>query len=227
MIIAENPRLFSIICRLVNILKILPIQFDAKSRTVNLVDTLRSTTFSCYFKTLLVILITCQCLHKKNNSPVDDTLSWICLAFLLSGLFFVHEFRRKASEIGLYVNALFQFHSIHPNTNKLTRITIRAKANILFVYGLLIGVATIPIGFTYGLHWQNPCKATIAGYWSIQECRANSHYKCNIFCHFRKCIVFLLNHWLWLMTLHAGFFAGSVLFIWSIFAIQQFIQRYQ
>lgn len=231
MILTDTSGTISFLAGLVRTLQILPIQFDPASKSVHLVSAFGLQSFprklQCLIYTLLVILMGLQCYFKKGNSSMENAFDWISLAFMLTGLSYFLELQRKSSEIVLYINSLFQFDLEHPFAGRLRQMSLRTKGNIALVYGLIISCFIIPIGATYGLHWINPCKATLVGHWSLHECRHDDLVqKCHAACFVTKVMIFLLNHWMWSISLFAACFIACNVHILSMIAIQQFLQRY-
>lgn len=69
--------------------------------------------------------------------------------------------------------------------------------NVLFAHAMYITSIILPIGFVYGLHWMDPCKPSLAGYWLIGECSENALHSPLSVCPFTKITILLLNHWAW------------------------------
>jgi len=82
------------------------------------------------------------------------------------------------------------------------------KINVAFAYLVYLTGIFLPLVFVYGLHWWNPCKVSLAGYWLLSECRRNPDEKISIGLLVRmwkllvKSTIFLINHWIWAFQLH-------------------------
>lgn len=160
---------------------------------------------------------------NRNHSLMDCSRCWlICIIN-------IHQEAVKAPEIVTFINALFQFHSIHPGEIRKGRAPFKLKLSITLVYCCVLTMIGFPLAFVYGLHWIHPCKATLAGYWAILECGQNGTdlsvlLKATKFS--LKILVILINHWLWSITVHAGAFGVSVFHTLSVISVQQIMQRF-
>lgn len=49
-------------------------------------------------------------------------------------------------------------------------MTLVAKLTIAYAYCAFLTGPIVSSGLVYGLHWLNPCKPSLIGYWLLQEC---------------------------------------------------------
>lgn len=165
---------------------------------------------------------------KKSSTSMESVLVGVELIALLACFPYI-GLAKKAEEISLFFNFLFQFDSMYPITvSELTRMSVRVKMSIVLVYCSLITAFVLPIGYVHGLYWRNPCKAGLVGYWLIPECwrtAENCVISMKSFNMLAKCLILALNHWLYSYSLHATVFGVAGIHTFGVIAIHQFIQR--
>lgn len=230
MIIAQNPHLFCYLCKLAYSLRTLPIKFDPISSEITLEIQTKKFRAKCryYFAAFLTATVALQCFLKRNSTLMESVIAWNSLAFLLIGHAFVRELRLKPDEIRSLFKSLFQINFILPNKQATSKTPFLIRVNVVVVYGVLFGAPLLPIGFAHGLHWANPCKPALAGYWFIPKChsKVNPELGLDAFVDYSiQFLVIMLNHWLWSVSLHAPAFAICGVTVLVVVAIKQFIQR--
>lgn len=229
MIFSRNPALLSALCRLVTFPKLCPIEFSPKSSRVNLTphSEVRSKLM-CYFTTFLVAAVAMQCLVNRSSSPMESVMTWLVMILLLASHSAIYdEGWRRSSEIVLFLNSLFQFDSMYPSSKDTVRsMSLKSKISIAFAYGILLSSFLMPAGYIHGLHWHNPCKPAMVGYWIIPECYLNSQGFNSIIGFGVKLLILLLNHWLWACTFQAGAFDASAIQSVGVVTIHEFVKRF-
>lgn len=231
MILAQHPHLLSRLCRLADVHRLLRIKFNQTSQQAELLNDLHDQTRSKWnyrFHLLLLVIILVQCQLKKDQSSIDIVISWIGLVLLFMGQAYIRVVLKKGNEIQHYLNALFQFYHLHPEGTSPSQLSFVTKINLTFVHLILVSAYAFPIGFTYGLHWKNPCKSTIAGYWILLECNGGTEKLGSILKvsgFLTKWAVLLPSYWAWSITMHVGVFCTGVIHTLSLICIQQFILR--
>lgn len=170
MILAQNLHLFCSLCKLAYSLGTLRTKFDPTTNKVTLEKPQGQDTwkkYRYYLSTLLTAIVALQCFLMKNSAMMETIIAWSLLTFLLIGHNFVCEFRMKPDETQGLFNSLFHLNSLLPNKVETIKTTLPIRANLLVGYAMILSALLIPIGFAHGLHWLNPCKPTLAGYWLI------------------------------------------------------------
>ncbi len=85
-----------------------------------------------------------------------------------------YSLRIGSENIRLYINGIIQFSEKYQDDIQSiaddSKTTILEKISIGYSYGLFPGIVFTPINFYYGMHWEAPCKPSLAGYWLLQEC---------------------------------------------------------
>lgn len=221
MTLVQNPKLFSYFCSLLSRVGIIPIKFHSISRRTEL--TFKQSAkirINIRFHTVLVIIVIIQALLKNNKFSLQGVQVWVGVMIQFFAHVFVHEQVKKGQDITNFCNALFQFDEIYGTMQLMeNRVPFRIWLIMIMGYSIVISTIAIPLGFVYGLHWMNPCKASLVGYWLLPEC----YGRMSTFSI--KLAMMLLNHWMVSMSIHSAGFLVSVLTTMSVGSIQQFIQR--
>lgn len=225
MILAQNPRLLSYLCKMARSLGTLEAKFDPDSRQFILdKDCSTSVTdkWRYYLFTTLSTSLTFQCVQKTDLTSIESVLAWILLVVLYTAATYTFEVRRKAIEIRDCVNALFQLDSILPGKYG-ERTSLSIKIYIVFVYIVNLSTVVLPLAFAHGFHWMNPCRLTLSGYFLIPRC--HSHGEATITGFIIQFCVITLNHWMWSFVFHGTMYGACIMPILAVISIQQFIQR--
>lgn len=233
MIIAENPRLFRNLCKLAYSFRTLKIRFDETSKIVSFVNNSNSKSFVDWrylLSAVLTGLYAIQCLLKKSSSgnPMESVLIWFSLATLVACQLYLHQLRKKHLELAFLFNSLFRINLPLENNDSKQKCS-GFKANVALAYTLLLTGVVLPTGFVHTLHWKNPCKTTLAGYWLIPRCYSSKLAEAseNEFADFAWQLgVILVIHWLWMFLYHASIF-GTASQALLVAAFQQILQRLQ
>lgn len=226
----QNPVLFSNLCKLVSGIGIFPIKCYPGSRKVILSKPGKGKSRRLNLTTFLVVIYFFQCVLKNNASFMESVISWIGLSMLLVCQVYLPEQSKKADVISLLAKSLFQFDSLYPVLEKQGHISWKTKWNITYVYATFVSAAVLPIGFAHGLHWMNPCKASLPGFWLLPECHGVCAY--NVHPFFRgvffliKCFAILMTHWLWSIYINSAAFCTGAINTMFVASIHQFIERY-
>lgn len=229
MILAQNPLLLSKLCLLARSVGCIEIRFYPKFGQVSL-DNQHSahlilTKRRYLFAAILIAIYALQCICRSNGASVDIgvVLAWVLLIMLMVSGCYVLEVRRKSIEIRDSINAIFQLDSILPDKSKKTGTSLAFKVNIAFGYAALLTVLLEPIVIVHGIHWVNPCKDTLVGYWLIPRCHSDGENSCMGFL-LRLCVM-SSNHWMWSFVGHGAVFGLTIMQLLTVVAMQQFIQR--
>lgn len=135
---------------------------------------------------------------------------------MLWGICNLHVHLCKSDTICLFANGLLEHsHKFGDKRNekKLKNRSMLELLNLSMAYGATFVACTfLPFAFTFGLHWLDPCKATVAFYRLLPECRG-------VTMPFRpacisKFFVLLIDYWRWAMCMSsAGFSVGGLLIL--------------
>lgn len=183
----------------------------------------------CIYLSFVILVIT-QYFLIDSVSTIDTLLFWFAIIPLAAGLCYIYVNQTKATEIVLYINSIFQFHSIYGDGNQQESLSLQARMALLFVRLILPTPFVVPIVCVYFLHWMNPCKASLLGYWLLRECLENEkneqpHSFTKIVDTILKIILFLLNHLMWAFGIHGIPFGMLVMNTISIICLQQLVDR--
>lgn len=227
MIIARNPRLLSYLCTQARCMGILKIRFDPASRHITLINVSTPPLLVRWRHYLLAILATIyilQCIQKNNVINEESVLAWIFLIMFLGTTTYTFEVRRKAVEIRDCVEALFQMDSILPESPGV-RSPRLLKIYLIFLYIVSLSAPAFPLGIVYGLHWGNPCRSTLVGYFLIPRCSSDIEATWTDFVV--QICVQVVNHWIWSFVCIGTAFGSCLLNLLVVVAIQQLILRYE
>lgn len=227
LIVTENSRVFSCLCKLAYSTRNLEIRFQPNSSLVTLDNETSITSLTKWRYILLGVFLTSYFLQRvftKDESQLESFIAWVFLIMLLLGSSYVVEVRRKAMEIRDCINMLYELDLILPGKHGATQTSLLLKIYVLFIYTAFGAAFVLPIIPAHGLHWINPCKSTLAGYWMIRGCLSKSKQPgLDILV---QSGVILLNQGVWSFVVNATIFGASVIHILAVAAIQQLIQRY-
>lgn len=230
MLFTEYPTFLFSVCRLVFYSGILRVKFHPELKNVALLSRPVDHKWverRCHLATFLVTQSALQCLFKKSTSLMESFTSWLSLFFLVASRIHLHIVTSKETEIVTYINALFQFDLIHSSGAHQQRRPLKIKFTVAVVYCGLVSAILFPFGFVYALHWTNPCKVSLVGYWLLGECRTPNSTDANFYSmgFIAKSVIFLVNHWLWTFSFNAAVFTVYLLNMLSVLVIHQFIER--
>lgn len=132
--------------------------------------------------------------------------------FLLTFDILVHALSKSAHQMCSLVNGLIVFeHKLYecikqlPIANDAGVIAI----NLYFAYASLLGIVSVPFVFVYGIHWSDPCKPSLVGYFMLLECQLGSaslatrHWFWGFVGVFQKVALLCLNHYFWAFGINA------------------------
>lgn len=229
MIFSENLKLTTILCRMACTLGSIPIKFDRDSRRAQLLRNKQPSNLKFYFLTFLVAINALQCILKKPATLGENVLAWAGLTMLTTAQTFAHACRIKSQEIVLCINEFFNFEEIF-GERQGRRVTLRTKLNLAFIKCAVITVILVPICFAFILHWTQPCKASLVGYFVLFQCHNQVLEKAGFFMEtgsmLMKCLVMVLNQWMWTFGTHASLFCTALFQVMGVISLQECIQRY-
>lgn len=222
MSLVQNPKFLSCCCFLLSRVGILHIQFNRKSRKTELTINPRDkTNWINRLHAIFVIVVICQAVVKNSEFSLQGVHVWVGVLVQIFTHVLVCEQEKKGQEIAHFCSALFQFEDMYPTTPaKQHRVPLPMKLITVMVNCIMGSTFIVPFGFVYCLHWINPCRASLVGYWFLPEC----HERKSILPV--KLVIMLLNHWMISVSFNSAAFTVCVLTTMSISSIQQFIQRF-
>lgn len=226
MIISQNPRLLSHLCMLAHFTRNLEIKFNPNTSQVTVDGDSNMVSISKWryvLSVVLSIIYILQLVFEGDNSQPESVLAWVLLIMIVAGHTYVIDIRRKASEIRDCINALHQLNFILPDKSEKQPLLL-LKLYVAFVYTTVVTALILPAMIVHGLHWINPCKPTLVGYWIIPSCQPKV-VDSSVDILVQACVI-LMNHWLWSFIVHATVFGASSIHILAVISIQQFIQRF-
>lgn len=234
MIITQNHKLYILSCKLVRSIANVQFDYSTNARGLQLAyenHSCRSLlgNWRCCLSILFNIYIV-QCTLAENIGKIEKLVSWSFLGIVMVCQIVTLAAIHKHSSIRHCVNALFQMERILPKHLINRRKQFVQKANVMFAYSTIPTEIIIPIVFAHGLHWINPCKPTLAGFWLIPSCKKTfkSEHTVPGFTKLNfiiKLVVILVNHWQWSFIFLMAGYTICIIQTLAMIALQQFVDR--
>lgn len=153
----------------------------------------------------------------------EEMLFAITLVVMIWANLYVRECQAKSSQICFYINSLLNYPKL--NIEKCIKYSNMEKLNILYIYSAFCSVSVVPALYIYALHWCNPCKPTIAGFWLLSECRSPLNITTQWF--LRKILKFGIlytNHWMWNFGMNVSLIAVCGIMVLSTMTLRRYIE---
>lgn len=234
MIISQHLKLYQFSCKLVHCIANLEfdVNLNPRDQFPNVDESIGNVFrhWRHYFSIVIAITYAAQCITAENTTTkMDAVISWSFLGLVMVCQMVTADLVRKPIEIRHYVKALFQVDKILPE--HLKNMSLVQNANVLFAYATIPTEIILPFAFAHGLHYGNPCKTTLVGYWLIPSCQSfikleNINY-ISTADFMIKFVVILVNHWQWSYMLHTAGSSICIIQTLATTALQQFVHRYE
>lgn len=180
--------------------------FKFVSKTSPEIKILRYKTF---IYTVIIGILFIQCLFFQQFSSVnppnisDTFLGFFCL--MLNGLqaCYLQFTLLHGSTLEYFLNIILKFS--RKNTQNFMKSkysgNIVESFNLVLVPMLMFSITIFIPCFVFGLHWINPCKPSLLGYFLLDECRGIRYLYSGYFFELRKVLlkisVYIVNLWMW------------------------------
>lgn len=166
------------LCRFVGWWNILPYDWDSTNQEIILRNRYKDKSKLIWLKwswlALGTFILLVQNLLPPCTSTLIDKMMGGAILCISSALMMPHYvYIQKTAIVMLYINGVLRFHREHQiqnPTSDLRRRTLIEKLNMLCAAGVFITSIIFPPLFFYGLHWTNPCKPSLIGFWLLPEC---------------------------------------------------------
>ncbi len=125
-------------------------------------------------------------------------------------IFYLHICHQKAPQIAELVNAFIQFDKMYPTIErKLVDLPILRMFGTVMAKLLFLSLFAVPFGAVFGVHLNDPWKASLAGFWLIPKPSNKPGFLLEYIAFGIKIFVLAFNYWTW-NVVAAGivFFAG-------------------
>ncbi len=174
--------------------------------------------------TATLILLFVQSIHSgldKNSNKNESVINGMLLAMLITCTLFLNLCPIKAQEIATFINGLLQFDEMYPKIqNKLNKMSATEILSIMFVKSYKLTQYLVPIGAVFGLHWSNPWKASLAGYWLIpKQCNFECGFGTQIYVYVIQFTVLAFNFWFLVFVMTAGIVTTALIQNLCIFSL--------
>ncbi len=154
----------------------------------------RFLTIKSHIATLSILLIALQAIYTAND-PNSSLITWMIFAMISTCDSHQYFCRTKAAELSDIVNSLIQFDQRYPKKQrKLSEMSVLQLLSTVMVPAVFLTQFVIPIGAVFGFHWNNPWKASLAGYWLIPKLNDIETW---ISFQVSKILVLLFNYGIW------------------------------
>lgn len=168
--------------------------------------------------TLLVSLQTARAIFYEQVVQFDIATIFIaafsCVIQIMNMLH-LHSCYDQAQEWVLYINSNFDFIEKYKRFGSINRkLSGIERLSIMIGYMVLVSGMVMPPVIVYGLHFKNPCKPSLAGYWLLEQCASdyyrirNNAVEMNLSMA-KKVLLLIVNHWLWNFGFRLGTFIIS------------------
>lgn len=141
---------------------------------------------------------------KENIHPGEPFLFGYGFLCMIWFHVLLQSLRIKATEVCQYINGIFQLANTFRPMNLKSKYPLIIRINVVYAYVTCYFYTTFPMCTVYGLHWMQPCKSSLIGYWILPECSDNYLGNWSGAYNVLKILVFLLNHYMWSIGCHAG-----------------------
>lgn len=179
-----------------------------------------------YIYLFLTFLLCLQYICKESLSLEETVLFWICFLANANFLCYLYVHETKPREITLYINSFFKFDAIYGSSvSKRSKESFQTKMSLVWVKCAIVTAVVFPIFFVYGVHWTNPCKVSLLGFWLLEKCNIEPNFIKMVPNVLVKAVVFLINHWMWVFGLQGALLGGLVISTMTMICMHEFIER--
>lgn len=161
---------------------------------------------------------------KTENSWIEAFVHGFDSIAMIWGISNVSVNLNKAEIICQYVSGLLRYQKQFGQETVQRTLKERTSLELLnlsFAYGATyLATFWMPLGITFGLHWSDPCKASITFHRLLPECR-NKTTDTNAGGLISKTLVLMVDLWRWMFTEGNAGFSVSVLLILCTWTLKE------
>lgn len=230
-------------CRLAECFYTVPFKLDRRLRYIGMPATeskaVRNTRYAFMFSTVLALLQGLYVLGKiKYNPPYKINLFYqlTCqynLMVQVTTLVYMMTFLKHAKSVAKYVNGILEFHRNYLRKTdgkemKAQDRSTKQKFGLMFARIFFPNCLLHPLVFVIGLHWSQPCKPSLMGYWMLEECSFENNTGSSSILGFAvKILVFLANMWIWTIVVSLFLLGMGLLPIQCTLSLVEYIKKFQ
>lgn len=206
----QHLKLFSKACRLSESLGSTKIHWNKLTSRLS-VNTGHNKIFQIKLKAYLLFLLVFISaglyefiiVKSKASSLFNQILFALATQTLITLFFLILSFEKHKTTVCFYVNGLFELiRKLSSKTCYKTKSgsSIVTNVNIGFAYMCYLYAIMFPIFFVYCLHWMDPCKPSLNGYFILAACKnpgKNSHDPLKMVDFGLKLTLLLGNYCVW------------------------------
>lgn len=161
------------------------------------------------------------------DNPTTKTLTCILVTLQIVFNLHLHTLHANRSKIFFWANESFEFgkfiNAQYDASHARTSLQLRDRlglfvAGITFLSGILF-----PTGFVFGLHFVNPNKASLIGYWLLEPSNCSQ----TVWLHIKKIGVLIANMWIWNYGVGATIFVSNIVTNLSILSLRHALEVFE
>lgn len=228
----ENLNFFALICR--TAMGGVVVHWDSKNHKLltvgNLRNQLKRHKWKCTIYILYVLLLIVQyyTITYCTNQWTDSIVFGVTLVSNVTSCMCSISLQKNASASCTFVNGLLSFARIHKHVKSHSNRNYSEILSLCLAKILYLSILLFPLINVFGLHWSNPCKPAIAGYWLIGQCRIVGGYKdlyFDIISGVQKVFVLIVNYFIWMFGMKNLILACCGLLILCPHSLQDGLKR--
>lgn len=165
----------------------------------------------------------------------NQILFGLALLILSTVNVYLVSIKNNATSICVYINSIMHNSNCLKETRAVAFDTngfqnsLKLQLNLFLAYNLQLTAVILPVCFVYGLHWNNPCKPSLVGYFLMPTCALESlpsgSFFLRVFLQGLKILMLIINHWTWAYAYNAVPLVGSIIVIRCGMLFQRHIIR--
>lgn len=229
-------RIFEIICTIPTRFGLVKTEWNHKNRQLLIIeqpklwkfDSLRIKIWIHTIFTLVIGVQTFYSFTKNKSSFANGFLYGIALIVFVPSNLLVWSCFKNASTLCAFINGIVQLESSSKSFSKFPikrKYSLIEKLNLFGAYAIVPTVTIYHLVYLYGLHWNSPCKPSIALYFLIPDCysfKSLESFPSKII----KVVIFLLNHWVWIFSMYTAQFVVGVVNIICTLSFRDFLYTF-
>lgn len=240
--LVHNIKLFSTICSISASLGSLIVTWDNNLRALvyNIKDSDDAVALTkktqklkrlTNFHTLAVLIVILQFLLGSNTSVFVKAQEVIAIGIMQCLNSHLHSCRIRAQDLIVYINGHFQFYDMYYHRRRKkgqVQITITEKLNKLFAQVFALTGLTFPTAVS-AVHYMDPCRASLPGYWLLEECNPTkstilNHTVLTIKSILARIAIFICSQWIWQFGVNASVFVNGGLMALATTGIKEHLE---
>lgn len=230
----EYRNLIRICFRIPNFFGSMPVFYNSRQNSFETVSGYpKPCTHKLIFHSFLIILlISGAFMHKRQSTTQDSILFWYGLSMHIIVNINIQFYYRKTTTLSMFLNSMLKFPQRFPIVlqNRSLNQPLIQKVKSVIPHLIFLTIIFQPFFYIWAIHWWNPCKPAIAGYWVLPECGIAKPSqllgelimsKLTIIC---RVVVLALNNWMWLYGSSSACVFSCILHTLSVTTICEYLK---